>query len=428
MDKPSSMPFRHMTSQGWQNLAAAAMAVLYAGQIALDVAWHNMFGNLGIDFGSFWSAGYIANHYGYARVYDLQLMQQVQKPLVPLTNNPAFVFHAIPTPYLAIFIAPFQLLALLPPIAALWLWMLLNLSVLLWYLNFFLKRTEATGRGRLVLLVLISVPVFTTLFIGQVNVWLMICAGEFLRAMTSSKRFRAGLWLGGLLLKPQTLIILVPVLLLQRSWRTIAGAALSGALLMGVSVVLAGMTGTLQLIRLWLGYAGGLPTNDVQLMMNWRMVGNLIAPPTGTVIGIGGAVISFLAALYLWTKPLHPGSAQYRVAMAGTLAATGAVAWHSHVHMAMIMVPILLLLLAREPWVLGNRWIAWVFIPAALYFVRLLLASAMRAGALPPEINNFLDLLAGAGLFGLNLYILGWAVQYTKKPLIRAEQLTDTMS
>jgi hypothetical protein len=412
-------PFQNMTSAKWQNLAIGSLITLYIIQVILDLAWGNTFGNLGIDFGSFWSAGYVANHFGYANVYDLHLMEQVQIHLVPGTATEAFAFRVIPTPYLAIFIVPFQLLSLLPPRTAAWIWIALNFLALLLYLRYFISKTGGLHQNaRLLALVMVSAPVFLDLFTGQINVWLAICAGEALRAFMLGKSFRAGLWLGGLLLKPQVLIILVPALLLQRAIRTLAGLATSGAAIIGVSFLLSGLQGFGQLARLWLGYAGGLPTNDIQLMMNWRMIGiqlgHLSRAPTSLGIAISGAVITFLAAMYLWMRPLRPESPQFTIAFAGSLAATGAVAWHSHVHMAIMILPALIYLHLSQAQSFHNKLEWWVFLPAGLYFVRIVLASSMHAGILPANINDFIDLLNGIGLFALNLYLLGWAIKQTR--------------
>jgi hypothetical protein len=162
-------------------LLVAAAAFFWLAQVAFDLAWGNVFGRFATDAASFWSAGYIANHYGYASVYDLRFMAQVQHPLLPENPNSAFVFHPIPTPYLPLFLLPFQLLALLPPIPAAIAWILANAVGTVLYLRAFVQR--ATGQSvatRILGLVFISAPVFLNLFTGQVNLLLMIGVGEFL--------------------------------------------------------------------------------------------------------------------------------------------------------------------------------------------------------------------------------------------------------
>jgi hypothetical protein len=90
-------PFANMTGREWQNLAIAALMALYVIQIGLDAAWGNIFSHLSIDFASFWSAGYIADHFGYVRVYDLATMQKVQEQLWPKTAAAAAGFQVADT-------------------------------------------------------------------------------------------------------------------------------------------------------------------------------------------------------------------------------------------------------------------------------------------------------------------------------------------
>lgn len=408
-----------MPPEAWENLVLVALAALYVIQIALDIAWHNVFGNVGIDFAAFWSAGAIANRFGYARVYDLQLMQQVQRSLLPATATAA-ALNPIPTPFLAVFILPFQLLALLPPTTALWLWMAINLLAFILYLRYFIARTTGLGAsGRVLTLVCLSLPAFLTIFDGQVNVWLAICIGEFIRASLDKKAFRAGLWLGGLLLKPQLLIVLFPALLLQRAFRAIAGFGVALAAVLASSTLLGGTGGLKAVVSLWLNYAGGLPTNDVQLMMNWRMLGLQIsywAASIGLVIAIAGTAITFLLALLLWIQPIRSDSQNWMIAVTGTLAATGAVAWHSHAHTAIIMIPALVFLYLTARPRLGPRLQIWVFVPAVLYILRLILASLWHQLLLPTVSIVWIDSLVALGLFGLNLYFLGWALQQVRSP------------
>jgi len=408
-------PFRDLTREKWQNLAIAALVVFYAAQIALDLAWGNLFGRFATDFASFWSAGFIANHEGYAAVYNLDLMGRIQHPLLPTIPSSPYVFHPIPTPYLPVFIVPFQLLALVPPVPAAYVWEILNFLGTIAYLWFFSSKIGVRSpRGHLIALMMVSAPVFLNLFAGQVNLLLAISAGEYLRAAIAGRRFQSGLWLGGLLLKPQCLILIVPALLLQRSLKSILGQCASSAAILGASLLLGGAESLSKLAQLWLGYAAGLPTNDVSLMMNWRMIGaqlgTVIGPQRAWIIAMTGLAVTAFATLALWLRPVRTDSARFVVSMTATFAATGAVAWHSHVHTAMIVIPPLIVLYRTQRALLGKILGWWVFLPASLYFVRLVLASMIHAGVIPSQASGFLDFLAGVGSFGLNLYLLGWAI------------------
>ena len=157
-------PFRGLTTEQWQNLAIAALLVFYAAQIALDIAWGNLFGHFASDFASFWSAGFIANHQGYAAVYNLDLIARIQHPLLPTISSASYVFHPIPTPYLPVFILPFQLLALAPPVPAAYVWVIVNFLGTVAYLWFFSNKISGRStRGRLIILMMVSAPVFLNL-------------------------------------------------------------------------------------------------------------------------------------------------------------------------------------------------------------------------------------------------------------------------
>lgn len=396
------------------NLLCMAVAASYLVQIAFETYWHNACGHLAIDYCAFWSAGRLANTNGYAAIYNLDLLRKVESSTLPDTLS-STGFPVSPVAYLPVFILPFQLLSFLAPAPGFWIWALLNLGVLMFYLRFLIGKTsDRPLPPRLLLLTLLGLPVYWNLFNGQVNVWLVICVGEYMRANLSGRFFRAGLWLGGLLIKPQALVLIILFLLWQRAARSIAGLAASAAAILGASWLMIGTSGFASLLGLWLGFAGGLPTNDVGIMMNWRMLGTifgaLTAPGPGwAVIGIG-SLITLWAAFYLWRSRIDFQSANFVIALTGLLAATGLIAWHSHVHMAMILIPPLLLLSTQD--VLDRRLLDyWTAVPAALYFLAFIGAAAMQARVLPPTASLVLDFLRGAGEFGMNVLLLAWAVR-----------------
>jgi len=78
--------------------------------------------------------------------------------------------------------------------------------------------------------------------------------------------------------------------------------------------------------------------------------------------------------------------------------------------MAMILLPSLVYLHLKHPSLLGRRLHWWVFLPAGLYGLGLALAAVIRAGNLPAELFVMTDLVRSIGLFGLNLYLLGWSI------------------
>ncbi|MEW6402323.1 MAG: glycosyltransferase family 87 protein, partial [Chloroflexota bacterium] len=315
------VPFSNITAEGWQNLAIFAILIFYLMQIGADLLWQNTCGHLAIDYCAFWSAGQVANHHGYSNLYDLELITKYQMPLFPRQDT----FDVIPVPYLAIFILPFQLLSLLDVATGFWIWTLINLVAYVWYLRFFVKAMTSNPLSlRLTFILALSLPFFNNLYIGQVNVWFTICVGEFMRLTMSNRPFRAGVWLGGLLLKPQMLLLILPFLILYRYWKALAGLTAASSVIVGTSFALTGIEGMSSLLRLLFGYVGGLPTNGPELMMNWRMIGVNISWP----LAIIGVIVTVLAICYVWWKDKGKLS---RICLLATIAGTLALSWHSHV-------------------------------------------------------------------------------------------------
>ena len=413
MSRRKNIPFQNMSSSQWQSLGLAALFLFYLIQVCFDLLWRNACGHLAIDYCAFWSAGRIANISGYADVYNIDILRHIQLSIAPPSSISTFVVS--PVAYFPVFIVPFQIFSLFTPLSSFAIWTFFNIAALFFYLHFFVQKTTGqTLNVRLLVLIFLSLPVYWNFFNGQVNVWLVICIGEFMRAAMTKKPFQAGLWLGGLLLKPQTLILIGVALLLQRSIKMMTGLAVTSIALIGTSFALIGYKGLQQLIHIWFGFTNGLPTNDVEIMMNWRMVGlhlsNAVSPLLGwVVIGVGLAA-TLCVTVYIWRKPMDFSSSNFAVALLGLLAATGLFAWHSHIHMEMILIPPITYLITQKqlPYSVLSYW---VFVPAAIYASTFFLAALTQAGVMPSNIGELLDFLRGASGFGANGLLLVWAIK-----------------
>jgi len=231
-----------------------------------------------------------------------------------------------------------------------WLWTTFNLVVLIGYLVFYLRKINpgtVTRISNLYLLsiMLISYPVFINFLCAQVEVFLVICAGEFIRSAVGKKPLLSGIWLGGLLLKPQLLILIIPIFLIMRNWKVLFGFMVSSGIILMTSLFLSGHAGMQALINLWTKYSIGIASNSPYAMINWRMVGINLNPYIGTSIGwviTGlGMALTMLAVYFLIKKNPPFGSPPWVMSMMGVFSATIAVTWHSHYHMAMVLIPFL---------------------------------------------------------------------------------------
>jgi hypothetical protein len=412
-------PFQDMTAEGWQNLALASLLLFYLIYTALQAILHTICGQMGVDYCDYWSAGRVANLYGYVRVYDVQTLEQIQKSILPAAADPSQI-AVVPFPYLPVFLLPFQLLSLLSPEIGFWIWNAINITVFFLYIQSFSRRlNQQPAPARLMLLLFASLPVYLDIFSGQVAVWLAVCVGEFMLALVTNKPFRAGLWLGGLLLKPQLLVVIGLALLIQRAIRILAGLAVSSSLLLAASLLLSGTVGLVQMLKLWLTYGNGTASIWLEGMMNWRMLGFHVSALTNSWIGWGITAIGMLGTLvitlYVWRRPLNLRSPAPGIALLGILAASAIVAWHSHIHTAMILIPPIIYLYQAK--ILPHKALNyWVFLPATLYLVIAFIPEAlMKLNISSDAIGRFIYFFIGASEFGVTFYLFWWAAGATRQ-------------
>jgi len=152
-------------------------------------------------------------------------------------------------------------------------------------------------------------------------------------------------------------------------------------------------------------------------MMNWRMLGLRLSSLTSPIIGwtIAGSGMAFTALLtfYLWLGHTKWDATKFAVALMGTMAATGILAWHSHFHIPMILLPPLIYLSLKNilPWRLLD---IWVFIPPAMLFFIYILGVLHALGVISVP-TGYGSIIMGNCYLILSLYLLGWAVIASRK-------------
>jgi len=250
----------------WQNLTLAGGLAFYLAQVIWLATTVEFTTYLGGDFRAFWSAEKIALSEGFGSVYDLNRLKYVQAQMASADESN---YYPAPAAFL---------------------------------------------------------PVFQNFYWGQVNVWFVLVAGEFFIALARKQELKAGLLLGGLLLKPQLLVVILPLLLIERRLRILLGFALAAFPLVLLSVLLAGTAGLISLFDLWTKFSVGIPTNAPEKMMNWRMVaihlGNLFSPSIGYSVAALAILITFYCTAKLWLKHPTPSLPQVGLKMLAGFAAT----------------------------------------------------------------------------------------------------------
>ena len=405
-----------MAPGAWINLALVVVALFYGLQVVMDQMNNKFCLNLGVDYCAYWSAGQISNEHGYAGMYDQDLLIRYQTPLYPSQGDPAVPERIIPFPYLPVFILPFQLLALLSLKSGFLVSTLLNLAGFILYLLWFTK--QMTGRSlpaRLLFMCVLCTPVFLNLFWGQANIFLGICMGEFLRAYLNDKPYRAGVWLGVMLFKPLLLILILPVLLYQRSFKTLGAflAALTGLLL--ISFAMIGTQGSLNLVGILSASAVGGSASNPGIMMNWRMLGfhltSFSSATAGWIVMVIGTLLTVCATWLLARHTFLPDRIRTTAALLGIFAATGAVAWHAHFPQTIVLLP-LFAYLSLQNHSTERLFRIWFFTPIV---VTIITTSLMVMAKISPSTVS--QLQTGVTGLILNLVVLGWAISFCRRVL-----------
>jgi hypothetical protein len=356
---------------------------------------------MGTDFRGYYASAQIALERGFPAVYDPQAQAEFQADLRHDCPDPDYPqpMPRVSMPYLPVFVLPFLPLTLLDFTASYLLWVALNLGLLVAYLAYFSKATGAKITGFRLAQWVICIPVISNLFLGQMNLWLVVCLGEFTRYMMRAERVRSGFWLGVMLLKPHTLALLLPGLALSHNWGALLGFLFSLLIILGSSFLLAGLQGLAANALLMIRFAGPL-IQTAPAMMNYRALalhlGGGLPAWIAWAIGIAAMGLAALAVLRYWRGGSIGSRERLALLLLATLAGTFAVVWHSHFYLQMCLIPFLLYLDRRRelpPAVFS----IWLFGPFILFGA---------ASVLNPEM---LRNLFGMGMLALNQFLLAWA-------------------
>lgn len=419
MDRKGKVLFSNFKSENWVNLILFAIFCFYV--VYFSAAFN--YGHFGVDYMAYWSVGKIADVKGYSEIYDLNNLRSVQTQELNDSSLQAEPGNSsvplFPVPYFSFFLLPFQLLSRLSLFNSFWIWTILNLVILVGYLVFFIRRTNPGSRVNreslyFLALLLISYPVFFNLTCGQVEVFLLVCTGEFIRYAISKKPIYSGIWLGGLLLKPQLLILIIPIILIMRNWRVLMGFIISSGIILITSTLLSGFAGMKALVNLWTKFSADLTTSYPEAMINWRMIGVNLNDLFNTSLGwliTGLGLILTLIAVYFLIKHKPPyGSPQWVMIMLGVFSATLAITWHSHYHMAMILIPFLIYALLNKL-LLEKIITLWAIVTPVAWLV-ILIIEILFLDMTNINISNINGIIIGFLGFIFNLVILISTLQF----------------
>lgn len=198
------------------------------------------------DFVNFYTLGRIFNEYPHDRLYDADLQRSLDEQVHPLREG-AYSPVAYP-PAVAIV---FQPLAALPYQTAYRIWLLATLAL---YVSgiVLLGRSLFPDQGALHSLLLCFALayfpfVIETLMSGQLAAVAVFVLAMAIREDLNARPFACGLWLSVCAYKPTLLIWTLPMLLVTRRWRSLAGFAAGMGAFAALTTAVAGASS-------WHGY------------------------------------------------------------------------------------------------------------------------------------------------------------------------------
>jgi hypothetical protein len=299
------------------------------------------------------------------------------------------------------------------------------LMALIGYLIFFLRATlpenfsHSPKSKRLLFLLLLSFPVILSLLEGQDEVFLVVCMGEFIRYALNKKPLPSGIWLGGLLLKPQLLIIIIPILIIQKNWKVLMGFFASSVVIFGSSLILSGYNGIKSLINLWTRFSAGIATSSPERMINWRMIAVNLNSSLGWVIAVTGIVLTILAVYFLVKKNYIYGTSHWVISMLGIFSATLAITWHSHYHMAVVLIPLLIYCSLSQ--MLSEKVVLFWAIVTPAILITVTIIELVVSFLTKMKINDIRSMIYGFSGFFSNLVILIYVLQYLRVKINSSE-------
>lgn len=409
-----TIPFKNLNADAWRNLALAAVAFFYITNFFALLFKIGVENGVGGDFFAYWNAGKAANIYGFSQIYDLDTLEQVQLLTLKQLGFPVEETTPVLMPflYLSIFLIPFYFLSFLSLPAGYWFWTIFNFLALIFYLLFLIKNfsgenVSSTYKKILLLSLLLSYPVCINFLKGQIELVNLICCGEFLRHAVKKKPLISGLWLGGMLLKPQLLILVVLALFLLKNLKVIHGFMISAAGIVITSVAISGVEGSLKLLKLWTDtdqlYSSFAPEN----MANWRMIGiifnNFTSSSLGWILTIVGTIATVIVCfIFLRRRPVM-GTNPWVTALFAIFAASCLISWHSHIHSSMVLLPFLLITQLTRSLENHQRILdLFVFSFPVVLMGGSVIKIIFMALQLPPDDNLVVFLL---GLAGIIVYL-----------------------
>jgi alpha-1,2-mannosyltransferase len=309
---------------------------------------------VGADFSAFWIGGRLVLEGRADALYDLAVQKSIHDALIfPLVSREVHPF--VNPPFFATAMVP---LALLPYESALAIWWSVQVGMLIalcaWFRRTFLA-LRARTLPRTFALTLLFFPTLAWFCYGQnTGLTLALLSAWFLWLRLGREPW-AGLALGLLFFKPQLGLGPMLVMVLQRRWRVIGGAACGAAvwIALGMATVPRAMRQYLELAPTLFGFIRDPSYNTWGLLSGFGFGALLVdgvSKAAGSVFAYGATLAGVIAiALVTLRMKWEPGTRAWDLRMAGLIALGIVTSPQLFLYDAMLLLLPLALLLAHEP-------------------------------------------------------------------------------
>jgi hypothetical protein len=266
------------------------------------------------DFAGFYSLGRILNEHPIKDLYNFELLSRICMEVHPRSG----AYGPLPyPPFVGLFFRPF---ALLPYWVAYLAWVTISLTLYVSGLTLALAEffpVEPLRRSLVVCLAFCYAPfIVDTAASGQLSAVSLFALVMVLREDDLDHRFRSGLALSVYLFKPTLLVLLLPMVLATRRWRTFLGFVAGAAGLFLVAAAFEGFGIWPVFFHSILSYgklASGPQASSIRILNKYVDLSSLsaLAPggrsQTGLAIFFTVACCAFLALLRFWWKSSGAG-------------------------------------------------------------------------------------------------------------------------
>jgi hypothetical protein len=215
--------------------------VLAGGSFATSNLRHTVFGTpLGNDFAGFFVAAQILERGEASRLYDRELHNQLYHDLLPKLN-PGDAIPYVHPPFVAGLLRPLTWLRYEAAVAA---WLIISVGLFATATVLLLKSLPDLASSDFGLTLMLSLsfePFLMECWLGgQLSAVGFLSYALAWVAWHRGRPFAAGMALGLSFYKPTLLVLVLPLLVIGRCWRVLAGMTITGVLLAGLSLAFVG--------------------------------------------------------------------------------------------------------------------------------------------------------------------------------------------